>query len=229
MYSYSRAMPVTLKPTDCLRFGWNTFKSRPGFFIGAFVLVGGIDIVVRIVTAHGDDASAMLQILDFVVSVLCGTLIGMGVISFSLKAHDNPAGVTLHDLWPQVKLIWKYLAVEILTIVTIVIGLILIIVPGVIAMVLLSFSYYPVIDRGAGPVEAMKESVRITKGNRLAIFWLFLLLLLVNLVGLLLLVVGLVVTVPVSTLAMIHAYRTLSRPAVVPAAASMPFTTQLPA
>lgn len=76
---------------------------------------------------------------------------------------------------------------------------------------MLMFSTYTVVDRAMGPIAALKESIEITKGNRAKIIGLLLALLLLNLVGVLALFVGLLVTVPMTLLAMVHVYRTLSR------------------
>jgi uncharacterized membrane protein len=62
----------------------------------------------------------------------------------------------------------------------------------------------------------MKESSRITRGHKWPLFVFLLLLVLVNLAGLLALVVGLLVSMPVSMLAFVHAYRTLAGKAEMP-------------
>jgi uncharacterized membrane protein len=55
----------------------------------------------------------------------------------------------------------------------------------------------------------MKESKRITHGYKWPLLGFIFVLALVNLLGALALGVGLLVSVPVSTLALVHAYRTL--------------------
>jgi len=74
----------------------------------------------------------------------------------------------------------------------------------------LMFVPYLVIDRGLGPIESMKESWRVTKGNKWQLFLLFLALIGINLLGVAALVVGLLVSVPITMLAAAHAYRTLT-------------------
>ena len=55
----------------------------------------------------------------------------------------------------------------------------------------------------------MNESSRITRGHKWPLFGFVLMLVLINLLGALALIVGLLVSVPVSTLAFAHAYRVL--------------------
>jgi uncharacterized membrane protein len=86
---------------------------------------------------------------------------------------------------------------------------------------MLLFVKFIVVDRKMGPIEALKESVRMTKGHRMTLFLLVLLIAVINIIGAILLLVPLLVTIPVSTLAMVYAYRKIGHAAseVVPAAA----------
>lgn len=81
--------------------------------------------------------------------------------------------------------------------------------PGIIALLFFFFSPFIVIDRDMGPIDAMKASVEITKGNRWQLLGLVVVALLLNIVGILAFVVGLLVTIPITTLAIVHAYRLL--------------------
>jgi len=72
------------------------------------------------------------------------------------------------------------------------------------------FTSFIVIDRALGPIDAMKESKRITSGYRWRLLGFVLLLALINLAGVIALVVGLLVTVPVTSIAFANAYRVLS-------------------
>lgn len=190
-----------------LRFGWEHFKKRPWFFIGAVLLVVIFSGILSALTP--DQPQDAFGFLLTIAVVALNIFIEMGLVAFAIKTHDNLESVTLRDLWhPQN--FWYYVAVKILTGIIVVIGLILLIVPGIIAALALLFSTYLVIDRGMGPIEAMKESVRLTKGHRWQLFLLALSLLALNILGALALLVGLVVTIPVSLLAIVHAYRTLA-------------------
>jgi uncharacterized membrane protein len=85
----------------------------------------------------------------------------------------------------------------------------LLIVPGIIFGLMFMFATFIVIERELGPIDAMNESHRLTRGHKWQLFGFVLLLVLVNLLGLLALLVGIFVSIPVSTLAFVHAYRVL--------------------
>ena len=197
---------------SALRFGWETFKKRPWFFVGSTVVIllasaladgftSGIDAVI---SGSADEPS----IIGTVINLALGTLIGMGATAFYLVAHDNPDTVDLSSLWHP-RPFWKYLGASILLGLTIAAGFILLIVPGIIFALMFMFTTFIVIERELGPIEAMKESNRITRGHKWSLLGFSLQLVLINLLGLVALIVGLLVSIPVSTLAFVHAYRVL--------------------
>lgn len=197
---------------SALRFGWETFKKRPWFFVGSTVVIllasGLIDAFSSAIDAAVGGSAEEPSVIGMVVNLGLGTLLGMGATAFYLAAHDNPDTVDLSALWhPQP--FWKYLGGSILYALTIVVGLVLLIVPGIIFALMFMFTTFIVIDRGLGPVDAMSESHRLTRGHKWQLFGFLLLLLLINVLGLIALVVGLLVSIPVSTLAFVHAYRVL--------------------
>jgi uncharacterized membrane protein len=196
----------TLSAKESIIFGWENFKKRPWFFIGAMVVVLLLSAILSsIAPDRPRDFSGFLLMLAV---LALNILIEIGLVAFALKAHDKLETVTVRDLWHPHNF-WQYVVVKILTGIIVIIGLILVIVPGVIAALALIFATYLVVDRNMSPIEAMKESVKITKGHRLELFLLALGLMALNVLGALALLVGLVITVPVSLLAIAHAYRTL--------------------
>jgi uncharacterized membrane protein len=197
---------------SALRFGWETFKKRPWFFVGSTVVIllasGLIDAFSSGVDAAVGGSAEQPSIVGTVVNLGLGTLLGMGATAFYLAAHDNPEAVDLSALWhPQP--FWKYLGASILYALAIVVGLVLLIVPGIMFALMFMFTTFIVIDRGLGPIEAMKESNRITYGHKWTLLGFTLMLVLINLLGVIALVVGLLVSIPVSSLAVAHAYRVL--------------------
>ncbi len=198
---------------SAIRFGWETFKKRPWFFVGTTVVIAIIYIAIGIVSAVVDEIFGgsldEATIPGQIVSSLLGALLGMGVTAFYLAAHDNSETAELSLLWHP-RPFWKFLGTSILASLAIIIGFVLLVVPGIIAMVLFMFSTFIVIDKGLGPIEAMKESMRITAGHRWPLLGLIVVLSLIGMVGALALGVGLLVAIPVATLAFTHAYRVLS-------------------
>jgi len=198
---------------SAIRFGWETFKKRPWFFVGATLVIlfaygvvgaitNGIDGAIG---GSAEDPSVIGGLLNLVLS----TFVGMGVMAFFIAAHDDPETVDLSALWHP-RPFWSFLGTSILVGLVVGIGFVLLIVPGILAAIFFMFSTVLVIDRNLGPIEAMKESMRIGRGHRWTLLGLLALLALIGLAGMLALFVGLLVAIPVTALAFVHAYRVLS-------------------
>lgn len=209
---------ATLSVKESLRTGWKRFKARPWLFVQMGLVLLAVNIVIsvtqEIITNQteqsADPAFVGASLLVALVSVAASFLISMGETNFFLRAYDSIETASLKNLWHP-KPFWKFAAAAILGGVAIFIGLLLLIVPGIILGVLLVFFPFIIIEKGTGPIAALKESAALTKGNRWKIFWLSLAMLGINILGLLALIIGLFVTIPVTYLALTHAYRELSQ------------------
>jgi uncharacterized membrane protein len=108
-----------------------------------------------------------------------------------------------------IHLFFKYLIGDILYGLIIIGGLILLIIPGIIWAIQFQFFGYLIIDKGLGPIEALKKSSKITKGAKWDLFLLGILLVLINILGALALLVGLFATIPTTMIANAFVYRKL--------------------
>ena len=195
--------------TEAFVVAWDRFIERPFFIIGLFVLTTFISVITGLIADEIGDGiiGASINIVDFAIQII----IGMGSTLILLRVYDQ-VETDYTDLFEPIRLFWKYLAATLLVLLVTVFGLILFIVPGIVAGIALLFVTYLIIDRDLGPVEAMKESLHITNGHRWNIILFLLLILALNIVGALFLGVGLLVTIPVSALALVHVYRWLLNP-----------------
>lgn len=195
--------------TDAIRAGWEIYKKRPWLFAGAILATWAVSWFV---SAVGDqlDPDSIVVFLFSLVGFLINILIGMGVTAFFLRAHDAPDSVGLRDLWHPQHFV-SYLLTAIVYGVGVAVGFVLLIVPGVFLMLTYQFAQYFVIDKGIRPIEALQASARITRGHRWELFGLFIFVLGINILGFLFFLVGLLVSVPVTALAIVRAYRTLQQ------------------
>lgn len=236
----------TFSTTAMIVFGWETFKKQPWLFVGAAGVLAGAEILLQLV--------GRVPFLGFIVSVAGGTIVGMGMVHFSLRAHESVSTTSLNSLW-FVEPFWRYLGATLLKGVVVagpvLLGAIVIGASAVIGghpgtgfsvssgfvvpmlflaavalawlvymSVRLAFVEYLVVDTGRGPVHAIKESFRMTQGHVGRLALLMLAFALINIGGAIVLFVGLLVSIPVTILAMAHAYRTLCPAAVANPVAS---------
>jgi uncharacterized membrane protein len=209
-------MHTNLSVKECLSFGWKTFKRRPWIFVQVGLVLFAFGAALNIVNSALDASStspALLSIASLIFGIaslyLSIVINNMGALRFALKAHDDVEAASLRDLWAPHPF-WKYVATMLLVSAIVIVGFILLIVPGIILSLVLGLSLYLVMDKGLGPLEAIKESARITRGSRVKLFLLTLAIIGINILGLLALVVGLFVSVSISIMAMVHAYRVLA-------------------
>ncbi len=198
---------------DALGFAWGTLKKNPWIIIGAgaiaFIISGLLNGVLSgMFPAEGPNATVLSTTINFTVSLVVGTLIELGLVTFMLHAVRAPETVTLHSLWNP-KPFLNYLLAQVAVAITVLIGFALLIVPGIIAALALMFTPYLIVDKGLSSFAAMKESARITKGHRWQLFLLMCVIALLNILGLIALFIGLLVTIPLSMLLVAHVYRAL--------------------
>ncbi len=197
---------------ESLTIGWETFKAAPWLFITIplvlLALATGISIIEELLSIIF--GKPQMELIIHIESFVTTMLMSIGIGTLYLKALHSVGSAELRDLWNP-KPFWRYVGVSIVGGTAILLGLVLLIVPGIIIALAFSLSGLLVIEKGLGPIEALKESVRLTKGHRFDLFKLSLANLGINILGACAFIVGVFVTIPVTELAFVNAYRKLSK------------------
>jgi uncharacterized membrane protein len=191
---------------EAINFGFDLAKKNLAFFVGLFLITLGIAVfmmALRLSATHAPFVSFVIWLVQTIVDLV----IGIGLIHISLKFIDKKKPV-YKDLF-YYKPIVNYFLASILTGLIVIGGLLLLIVPGIFFGIRLKYACYLIIDKNLKPMEAIKASWKMTKGNVWNLFFLGILLGLINILGFLCLIVGLFVTVPLSMLATAFVYRKL--------------------
>lgn len=183
---------------ESLKYGWNKSKEHMEIVLFTTLLI----LAVSSLPTKG----FFLGLALFVFSII----LKIGYTKIFLKIHDGESPKFV-EIFENYKTFWIYLGTSILTFLAVIGGLILLIIPGIFWAIRFSFSPLIVVDTKLGPVAAMKESYAITKDSFWKILWFYIVIGLFNLLGLICLGVGLLITVPISTLASIYVYRILSQ------------------
>ncbi len=106
---------------------------------------------------------------------------------------------------------WNAVLASLLVTAIVVIGFVMLIIPGIFFFVKLMFVPYLVVDRRMEAVAAVKESWRMTRGHGWKIFGILLLAIPVGLLGLLAFGIGIIVSIMWVNLALASLYRTVSQ------------------
>lgn len=150
--------------------------------------------------------------LEFVISLVGWAIqmaVSLGIIGVALKIYDRKKAA-YSDLFKYSRLILPYAVSSIAYSLIVVAGLILLIVPGIIWAIKFQYFSYFMVDRGMGPIDALKASAKITKGVKSKLFFFQLIVGLINIVGVLFFLVGLFITIPTTLMAETYVYRKLS-------------------
>jgi uncharacterized membrane protein len=195
--------------SEALQYGWSAFRGHVGFFLALFGAMAALTVLPDLLTEKIFTVNTAPYIVCKLIIRLIGVVLGMVATRLSLDLHDTGhtdfgrASVVLPQILP-------YLLSKILYGAAVFVGMLLLIVPGVIAAYMFFYVGYLIVDRGLGPIEAFKASKRVTDGNKWRLFLFSLTVALVNIAGLLVVFVGLFVTIPVTLMASAHVYRKLA-------------------
>jgi len=189
---------------ESIKYGWEKSKEHMELVLFTTLLILAVGSIAG---GFGENQNELSLI--GIIAIIFGIIIKIGYNKIFLRIHDGEIPKFV-DIFKEYPIFWRYLGVSILYPLVILGGLILIIIPGIIWAVRFSFSPIIVIDTKSGPVAAMKESYAITKDNFWKLVLFFIVMALINLLGLILFGVGLIVSLPVSTMAYVLVYRKLT-------------------
>ncbi|MDB4935714.1 MAG: hypothetical protein JWP87_2686, partial [Labilithrix sp.] len=193
---------------EAIALGWDTFKRNIGLSIG---LAAGNVLTIMIVDGLAEaarDYALLASALGFL-SQLLQVFWSLVWIRFALRVYDARE-VRPRDLVPDAKRYLEFLAVSVLYALLVTAGLLLLVIPGIYLSVRYAFVGFLVADERAEVLDAFHQSSLLTKGARWRIFFLMLLLAVLNLVGALFFGLGLLFTIPTSLFAMARVYRQLA-------------------
>ena len=190
---------------QALAVGWNRFLANIGPMALYALVVWSISALLSL---PGRDSGGVATFLFGVVSLVVGQLISIGWIRLALDVVDGRR-VTAASITASFRVLLPYAVAAIIFSLALAVGLVLLVVPGIVVAVVFGFYGWVIVDRGSDPVAALRRSAALTEGERWHLFGFGLTLLALNVLGLLVLLVGVLVTSGVSLLALAHVYRQL--------------------
>jgi len=195
--------------TRAVGFGWQTFTTNILLFIGLWAVIIIVELVVEGIPSYRFEDNFMVRLLMYPISMLVGCALEVGVITISLRLVAGEPTEFSH-FFSKVNVVFYYLVATIIYSIIMMVGLVLFIIPGIYIAIRFQFYGYFIVDEGAGPIEALSRSGDITRGNMMNLFLFALLMFGLNLLGLLALVVGIFITVPLTWVATAYVYRYLN-------------------
>lgn len=195
---------------EAVRFGWEQFKSH---FLFIWMTLGSMAAVSVLLSLaeNGTGKQGLAYAVVTILSIFVGVVMKLGLIRIYLDLIDQNKEDRVSVLFSQHRLALRYFVASVLYGVIVVLGFILFIIPGIYFVLKYQFFSYLIVDKNLGIFDALKKSAEITKDVKWKLLGFGFALLGLNIAGALALLVGLLVTVPVSVMAAVFVYRALSK------------------
>ena len=200
---------ISLSLRQAFNFAWPIFKKRFGLFTVVLLTIFGAWVALEIVVVAGQRfgillwAGAHLAFLIFVGGV------EIGFIHLCLALYDGEEP-TFADAFTHLALGPKFLVGQIVYLLLFVLGLLLLVIPGVFLGVRYALFGFCMAAGETNLVRSFQQSAILSMGAKTDLLWILVALLVLNVLGASLLGVGLFITVPLSVLMMTAVCRQLS-------------------
>lgn len=209
--------------TTAIGYGWKKFTENAGVFLLLAFLMFAVTMLVSLVAtvvtggfsaatdATGLDALAggfsVLSIVTNIITSLVSVIFWAALVKASLdvvSGRQASVGGAFADIdWAQVLI--ASLIISVLT----TIGAALCILPGVVVGFLTMFTLFFIIDKKRQSIDGLKDSFNLVTQNFGAVILLVLLSIAVSMLGLLACCIGIIVAIPVITIAQAYTFRRL--------------------
>lgn len=189
-----------------IKKGWEVVKANArlmALLVGAFVIFN----ILQSAFSNYFRETALSIVVSLAFSAL-SLFLEIGFIKIVLKLVDGKKA-EFQELWAYPQYFVNMVLSSIIYALILVGGFLLLIIPGIYLALRLQFYSFYVVDKNAGVTDSLKMSWNATKGKTLDIFVFMLLLIGLNILGALALLVGLLITIPVSFVAYTLFYRKL--------------------
>lgn len=201
---------------EALSYGWGKMKKEFSFVFLVTMIVWGVVFLSEGVFRFIDKKVTVpfthsVSLVVVIVFTLVATIVMQaGFLKIFLKLHDevDEEEPQLSDLYTYYPISWKLALGSIMQAFIVTVGFLLLLIPGFIFAVTYLFTKLIIVDKNVMPTKALMLSAQITKGIRMQLFKLALVLWALNLFGAFL-VIGFLITLPVTMFTLVYVYRKL--------------------
>jgi len=191
-------------------YGWETFKKNSWFIMGIVLIYSIAQIFPSYIGGFLIEQNLFyLGIVFILIGMVLQVIFKLGIIQILLNFRDAKKA-SFSDLFKSYPLFFKYIFASILYGLIVFVGTLLLIIPGIIWALQFAFCGFILVDQKASILESLRKSAEITKGHKWNLFLFLIVLILFNLLGTLAFYIGLLVTAPISALALVYVYRKLN-------------------
>lgn len=194
---------------ESFKSAWEIFK-KEWIVVYAVQFLPFVFGILYSVLMENVDQNSGANLLWTLVYMAIQFILSMGVINAYLQITRGKK-VTMETFTSIVPKIVNYFVAQILMILIVLGGFLLFIIPGIYFSLKFMYAPYLVIDKGMGPIEALKASGQITHGVKWDMIGFMVAAAILMYSGILALFVGLLITMPVATLSYVILYNKLAK------------------
>ena len=184
-------------------------KKRFGLFTAVLLTLFGAWVALEIVVITGQRFGILLWAAAHVAFLIFVAGVEVGFLQICLDLCDR-GKPTYADAFTQLTLGPKFLAGQMLYLLMVVIGLLLLVVPGIYLGVRYALFGFCLATGETNLMRSFQHSAILSTSSKTYLLWILVFLLVLNVLGASLLGIGLFITVPLSVLMMTTIYRQLS-------------------
>jgi uncharacterized membrane protein len=192
---------------ESFKFGLEHLKADFPFIL---TVVIGVLVISAILGLFGKGNAATITIAN-ILSIIFNIIVNIGLVRVVLRYSRNGKPSFQDFAVTEYITPLNYIIGTIVYFLIVLVGLVLFIIPGIILAVRLKFYSYLIVEKHMSALDALKESLDMTRGSTVDLILFILMGLVINFVGALFFGVGLIVTIPVTYIAQGYVYRAFSK------------------
>lgn len=199
--------PISIR--QAFNFAWPIFKQRCGLFTAVLLAIFGAWAALEIVVITGQRFGILLWAVMHLAFLIFAAGMEVSFLQICLALYDGGES-RFADTFTHLALGPKFLAGQILYLSMVVIGLLLLVVPGVYLSVRYALFGFCMAAGETNLVRSFQQSAILSMGAKAYLLRILVALFVFNVLGASLLGLGLFITLPLSVLMMTAVYRRLS-------------------
>lgn len=199
----------TIDILQLYKYSFDQFRRYLSFVIGIMVTYYVLAVVPQIyyVLRAPQEPTTQTQLISFILTMV-QLFLSLGFIKVMLYLVDDRYA-SVADLFNNARHFLSYFVASFLYGITVFIGLLLLVIPGIIIAIRFQFYTYYIIEEGDSSITALQKSFYATQNLTLELFLFGITILIINILGLLFFGVGIIVTYPITTMATAVIYKGL--------------------
>jgi uncharacterized membrane protein len=193
---------------DAFEFAWSVYREHIALFTACILTFFASWVVLEIIVIAGQRFGLFLWVIAHSSFLIVFAGMEVGFLKICLSLHDGKQ-VRYTDLFRELRVGVGFLIVQASYLLMILVGLALFVVPGGYLGTRYTLFAFTFAEGNPNPRQSFQESAVLSQDSMWFLFRSAVLIILLNILGASLLGMGLLITIPLSTLMKVYVYRQL--------------------